>query len=186
VAYAAHGVQSPRMAYWWPVAFPRMIEIARLGFSIEGWFYPVHPLPTVVALAAHYLRVLGRLGGQSFPLPERCDLETAEQMVTWLVDQVRDGRPLILTTLTGAAVRLAIAAKESGRSLAGVTLHVGSEAVTDTRRELLEASGAQIFVGYGSVELPRVSSGCASPVDADDMHLMSTKYALGQRSRSTR
>ena len=67
--------------FWWPFPIFQFLTCARLGYPLVDWFYPVHPLPRRVLVAAHYLTMLGRLAGVPFPLPERCDVQTPERLV---------------------------------------------------------------------------------------------------------
>jgi len=86
--------------------------------------------------------------------------------------------------MPSAGVRIGIAASEAGRDLRGVTLFVGGEAMTDTRRQQMEAAGAQAIVRYSSTELPALSYSCATPTGADDVHVMLSQYAMVQRTRA--
>ena len=95
------------------------------------------------------------------------------------------GEPLVLWTMTSAGMRIAVAAQEAGLSLSGATIMVGGEAVTDIRRQQIEASGARVLARYTSTELPGLSHGCATPYAPDDMHLVMDRYAVVGRSRLT-
>jgi hypothetical protein len=183
LALEAHGLHRPPVAFWWPIALPRMAAVARIGCPVVGWFYPVHPLPKLAHLMAYYQALLGRLGGYRFPLPERCDLETPEQMVDWLTMQLQTGRSIVVWTMASAGVRIGIAASAAGRDLRGVTLFIGSEAVTDTRRRHMESSGAQVIARYTSTEFVGLAYSCPTSAAADDVHVMLDRYAIVERLR---
>jgi hypothetical protein len=180
---AAHGVERPRTAFWWPVPVQHMIMYGMLGYPVTGWFYPVHPLPIMATVAARYLAAVGRLAGYDFPLPERCDLSTPERMVDWLTTQVSAGGPLVMLTMSSATARLSSAASSTGRRLEGVTLCLAGEPTTEARRRHVEASAARTIVQYSSVELGGLSYGCATPDAADDVHVITDRYAVVQRRR---
>lgn len=181
--FGAHAVTSPTIAFWWPVAVLGIIAIAKLGHPMAGWFYPVHPLPRLVHVAAHYLAFLGSLSGHRFPLPERFDLDQPERVVDWMHGQLRTRRPLVMWTTASAGLRIGIAAAARGFDLSGAVLLVGSEAVTDTRYRQMASTGARVIVGYGTTELPRLGNSCATPTHADDVHVMTGQYAMVTRQR---
>ena len=87
------------------------------------------------------------------------------------------------TTASSAAARVAIAARDAGFDLAAVTFVVKSEPLTAARRQLIEDTSAQVIVLYGSMEVPTVSTGCATSTLPDDMHLAADLIALITRPR---
>lgn len=184
IVLAAHAVHRPRLVFWWPVALPRMAMVAKLGYPVAGWFYPVHPLPRRVHLAAWHQALLGRLVGHRFPRPVRCDLEHAEQLAAWIAARRPRERPIVIWTMASAGARLASAARRAGHDLRGVTLFVGSEAITEARREQMAASGARVLMRYTSTELPGLSYACATPRAPDDVHVTLDRYAIVPRRRA--
>jgi hypothetical protein len=183
ITLEAHGVVRPRHAFWSPGPLHWLFSSAKLDQPVIAWFYPLHPFPPVVRWLARYLAVLGRLGGHRFPIPERADLERPEWMVQWVTEHLAGERPLVLWAMASAATRLSIAAREAGRDLTGLTIRLVGEPVTEARRSHIEASGAQCIVQYSTVEIPALSYSCATPLAADDVHIMSDRYAMIQRSR---
>ena len=153
----AHEINEPAAAFWWPVPVAQSLMFARIGRPSVGWFYPVHPLPRTVPLAAGYVRWIARTVGHAMPRPQRCDLDTPGPILAWAVEQLATGRPLVLWTTASAAARLGIGAREAGVSLRGLTTIIGSEAVTEARRQHVEASAP------GSLPSTAPSSCRASP-----------------------
>jgi hypothetical protein len=180
---AAHDVVGPRHAFWSPGPLHWLFSSAKLGQPVIAWFYPLHPFPLAVRLLARYLVPLGLAAGHRFPIPERADLERPDWMVDWVADHLAGAQPLVLWTMASAATRLSIAAREAGRDLTGLTIRLVGEPVTEARRQHIEASGAQCIVQYSTVEIPALSYSCATPRAADDVHIMTDRYALIQRSR---
>jgi hypothetical protein len=180
----AHGISNPRHAFWSPGPLHWLFSSAKLNQPVIAWFYPLHPFPLVVWLLARYLAPLGRLGGHEFPIPRRADLERPEWMVDWVADHLAGDRPLVLWAMASAATRLCIAAREAGRDLTGLTIRLVGEPVTEARRQHIEASGAKCIVQYSTVEIPALSYSCATPLAADDVHIMTDRYALIQRRRA--
>ena len=179
----AHGVRRPRLAYWLPAPVHHLIISGMLGQPASAWFYPVHPLPTPARLVGHFLALVGRASGCSFPSPRRCDLGAPEALVAWLGGELREGRPLVLFTMPGAGARLAAAAAGAGLDLRGLVLMIAGEPVTWARRRQAEATGARVAVAYGSVELSGLSYSCATPTAADDVHVMVDRFAVVPRRR---
>jgi hypothetical protein len=183
IVLEAHGVSEPRQVVWWPVPMAQILASARLGNPTLRWFYPVHPLPPMVRLAARYIALVGRLAGCRLPRPERCDLERPEPLAAWLAEQLRDGHPMVVWTLTGLGARLGLAATAAGLDLRGSTFMVAGEPVTDERRRQMEASGAQLVVVYGSIEISAPAYSCATPLVSDDLHAMVDRFVMFPRPR---
>ena len=180
---AAHGLDRPEVAAWWPSGPPWFLLAARVGLATPAWYYPVHPLPRVLWLAAAQLKLLGQLGGHVFPLPRRCDLDSPEPLLEWLVGCQRQGRSIMLVTMPSAAARLAIAAVRAGLDLRGTTIVAVGEPMTEARRAQIAAAGARMIVLYASVEFYMIAGSCGTPREPDDTHLMLDQYALIQRPR---
>lgn len=184
LAQDAHGLRQPRHAFWMTGPVWWALIYGKLGQPVDGWFHPLPTLPWRVRLGTPYLRALGRLGGQAWPAPAPCDLNDPLPLARWLAERARPERPIVLTTTSSAAARVAGAARAAGLGLDGVTFVVKSEPLTETRRALVEGVGGRAIVLYGSMELPTVASGCASPTSADDMHLAADLVALITRRRA--
>jgi hypothetical protein len=180
----AHGVRRPRHAFWSPGPLHWLFSSAKLEQPVIAWFYPLHPFPLVVRMLARYLAPLGKLAGHDFPIPRRADLERPEGRVGWVTGHLAGDRPLVLWTMASAATRLCVAAREAGRDLSGLTIRLVGEPVTEARRQHIEASGARCIVQYSTVEIPALSYSCATPLAADDVHIMTDRYALVQRRRA--
>jgi hypothetical protein len=183
LAQQAHGLDRPRHAFWMTGPVWWALIYGKLDQPVDGWFHPLEPLHWRVRIGAPYLRLLGRLGGQRWPQPLACDLRSPEPLARWLAERAAESRPLLLTTASSAATRVAIAADAAGLSLVGVTFVVKSEPLTETRRRLIESTGARVLVLYGSMEVPTIGSGCATPAAPDDMHLAADLHAVITRRR---
>lgn len=184
VALEAHGIREAGFVSWWGVPFTHLVMFPRIGRTSVGWFYPVHPLPRIVPIAARYLCLLGSLAGASLPLPRRSDLADPEPIVRWITNRLA-GEALILWATPSAGVRLSVAARDLGRSLHGLTMIVGGEPITPARQRTMADSGARLLSRYGSVELGGVANDCATPSDADDMHVYTERWAAVQLRRPT-
>jgi hypothetical protein len=180
----AHGLERPRHAFWMTGPVWWALIYGKLDQPVDGWFHPLRELPWQVRFGMPYLRLLGRLGGQRWPRPVACDLRQPLPLARWLNRHANGRQPVVLTTASSAAARVAVAARDAGISLRGVTFVVKSEPLTEARRDLIEAAEARVIVLYGSMEVPTIGSGCATPTTADDMHVATDLTALITRRRA--
>ena len=180
---SAHGLTDARHVFWVTQQIITMIAYSLLGQEIVRWFYPVHPLPPKLRAGARLLTMAGRLTGHRIPVPRHVDVQEARRLAHWLDDRPRDGRPLVFSTLTSLAMRVAIAAREGGIDLTGVTFRVQSEPVTEARHGHLRASGARVIDNYSLIEATNLAFSCADPGLRDDLHARTDQYALIERDR---
>jgi hypothetical protein len=89
----------------------------------------------------------------------------------------------VIDTSASAALRLALAAKQAGTSLANVTFLTSGEPLTPTKVAAIRGSGAHAFSYYSFTEFGRATFGCASPASADDAHICLDIAAIITRRR---
>ena len=180
---AAFGVEGARHVFWLTNPLTTMLLAKKLGGEAALWVHPLRIFPTKGKLAARYFNVMGRLVNSSFPMPQLLEPGDADRLVTWLVRQPHDGRPWVVDTVPSSAVRLAVAARDLGVSLEGVTFALQSEPVTEARYRHMVESGARVMAYYTSIEMSNVAASCALGSAADDLHLFADRYALVERER---
>jgi hypothetical protein len=180
---AARGIRNPEIGFWWPSAGQHLIAARRAGMPAPMWFYPVHPLPWPVWVAAVHQRLVGALAGHAFPLPHRGDLERPTAVLNALLNRVRGSRTLLFQTMPSAAARLSTEAARRGVRLDGVVFIAIGEPITPARRDAIANAGAGLITMYGSVEMPAMGGACGSPDVVDDVHVMTNLYAIIQRER---
>ena len=105
-------------------------------------------------------------------------------MARWLVDRVKHGNGVCVTTYASSAVRIAAAAKEKGVSLDGVCFITLGEPFTEAKQRIVEAAGARGLVRYAFTEGGIIGYGCTIPRASDDVHFLNDCYELIQRSRA--
>ena len=130
---AAHGLAGARHVMWVTASVNPMVSYLKLGQEIVRWFTQVPVLPLKAALAARLLVLGAHLGGRRLPAPRFLDAGETPGFVAWIDRRPRDGRPLVVNTLTSMAVRIAVAAQDRGVDLTGVTFRLQSEPLTDAR-----------------------------------------------------
>ncbi len=183
VAHAAHGITRPEHVFWMTAPIVNMLSFARMGEPTAAWFYPLEELPSATRIGARYVAAIGRLGGYRFPIPRTASLQNTGHIVDWLAPRMRAGRTVCLSATASAAVRVAVAAAERGLVLDGVYFLTSGEPVTAARRRELDASGARTIVNYGMVEAGLMAISCGAPDGPDDLHVLSSRFALIRRPR---
>src|SRR5687767_9846398 len=178
---AAHGLTDEHTVFWLTSPLSHLLARAKLGQRHYTWLHPLSVFPLVAHLGAHYLRQLGRLSGHDFPLPRYFDVMRPDLLAAWLDRRPRRGRNLVLNTMPSVAVRVAIAAREAGIGLSGVTFMLQGEPVTSARHRHMTESGAHIIVFYGTMETMFIGHSCAEPTAPDDLHFSGDRYALVER-----
>jgi hypothetical protein len=179
--FAAHGLDRPLHAFWLTNPIAQMLIYSKLGHRVLRWDHMRDPFPVSARLAASGFRALARAGGRTLPTPRFLHPNAAGELADWLSGRPRDGSQVVLSTLSSAAVRVAVAAAERGLDLEGVTFHVQSEPVTEARFAHLTAGGARVITNYGSIESPGIAYSCATPTAPDDLHVFTQRYALIER-----
>jgi hypothetical protein len=184
VSLAAHGLGAADQVLWHTAPLRDLLLQAALGKRTAAWFHPLAPLPWQVRAVSGYLAGLSSLLGHPMPAPVWADLREPRRLLDWLSGHLDAGRPIALTTLGGAAVRLARLARERGVSLAGLACLMRGEPFTEAKVELVESAGARAIDSYGFVEAGGiVGYGCPERTAVDDVHLFSDRLALVQRRR---
>lgn len=179
----AHGMTRARHVFWVTNPLPPLLTYTTLRQPIVRWFHPVSPFPPKAWVVAKCFQVSGRLAGHRLPMPRFLDLQEADRLARWLAGRPRDGHRLVIGTMTSAAVRIAVAAREAGIDLSDVTFRVQSEPVTPARHEHLVSTGARVFISYSLTEMIDLALSCATPSAPDDLHFAADRYALVSRQR---
>lgn len=182
----AHGVRDAAFVFWMGAPINWLLTVPRVGGRTVAWCYPLHDTPWSYALGARYLSFLARLGGARIPAPQFLDIQHPERMARLLADQLRRETSVVLSCPVSSSVRVALAAREAGISLAGLNVIAMSEPTTAERRRHLEAVGARVLTRYSTMESGPIAAGCATPTAPDDGHIFLDRFALIDRPTVTR
>lgn len=182
--FDAHGLSNGRRLFWMTNPITQMLITMKLRGEMVGWLHPVDPLPRQGRVAGAALALLGRPFGHRLPRPRFLDAGRPDRMAALLHRRPRDGRPLIVSTVPSAAVRVAMAAQEASIDLAGVTFHLTGEPLTAARHQHITRSGARVYASYAAIELSAIAYSCAAAETADDLHLLTNRVAVVERERS--
>ncbi|HEV8339063.1 MAG TPA: hypothetical protein VGR25_05325 [bacterium] len=180
--FAAHGWLGRPLLFWIPSYFAvnnRFLMGAKFGQPPVRRFSPLEDGPRQRSSSA--LREWLVRWATGFPTMEVVPLAEAWRVGEALVQLLDQGMQPCLNTSSSAAVRVALAMMERGRSLGGVSFLLGGEPVTSDRRETIEASGAKAVATYGFSEAGGVGVQCPQPRAADDVHLFLDAFAVIQR-----
>ena len=182
IALASLGLSRPRQAFWLGAPLSWMLVAAKLRHPILTWLSPLRSPPLRLRVGARVVQGLTMLAGQPFPLPCFQDLQDTRPVVEWIVRAQREPDLVFLTT-PSSATRIASTALDLGADLSGTTFLLQNEPVTVARHRQIAATGARMLTRYGAVETTTPTFGCTTPATPDDVHLMSDRYALVERSR---
>ena len=185
-------LESSPMAIWRPLppgvaGIKKLFMQAKLGKSMERWFSQnQHRLGLknlksflFVSYALHASRILGT----GIPTPEFTPVDSADRVAGWLARKAAQGSPGHLDTNATCGVRALLAAKETGLDIAGSFLRFGGEPYTITKAKLVDEAGCRAASHYSMSEVGTIGIACADATELDDVHLISSKMAVLQRSR---
>jgi len=193
LVYEAHGLLNAPTALWRGLlpevtGLSNLLQGARMGNVPRRWFVPVTPAqvrqPLRYRLATRHIILLSRLFGVALPSPEPLPLDQAVVLARWAAATAAAcGRSLVRCS-PSAAVRLALAAREAGLDLTGVTIMGGGEPGTPGKVAQILRSGARWIPNYVMSEAGYIGAGCARPADESDMHFLKDGLALIQHPRA--
>jgi hypothetical protein len=159
-----------------------LLSFALAGKPPDAWFCHLPETSGTGAPWSLWLRGLtfaSRAFGVRLPRPVLAEVERPDTLVRWLRD--RASRGATVATFPGSALRLVARADAIGVSLPPVTFILGGEPVTARKRALIEDRGHRVYPWYGAVDAGRIAIGCLAPTSADDMHLLTDRFAAIER-----
>ncbi len=191
LGYEAHGLRGVPIGQWRGI-LPNTSAINNLfrGGALIGqvhtkWFSPspwrlrrLRPRLTTLFIVA-----VGRLSGVRLPWPEHVGLDRADVVARWAAETAAAHGACVLRCVASMAVRVAVAARDHGLSLAGVTIMVGGEPITPAKVAEITRSGARWIPTYAFTEGGNIGMGCARPEGGDDIHLYRDIHAVIQAPR---
>jgi hypothetical protein len=182
VMLEALGVDGQPLVLYYPAASTagnaHLISFALAGRPPAAWFCHLQQSASTLSQWRLWFRGLvaaSRLRGVVLPLPQAADVESPRTLVEWL--RQRAPRGAVVATFPGSALRIQRWARAVGVSLPPVTWILGGEPVSAVKRQRLEEDGHRVYPWYGAVDTGRVAIGCLRPASADDMHLLTDRFA---------
>jgi hypothetical protein len=178
----ALGALDAPLALYYPApsaaGIAHLLSFALAGKPPDAWFCHLPEAAGAALPWSRWLRALclaARAGDVRLPLPQLAAVEQPLPLVDWLHRHARDGG--VVATFPGSALRLDAYAASIGRPLPPLTFILGGEPVTPRKRARLESHGHRVYPWYGAVDAGRIAIGCLAPEAADDMHLLSDRFA---------
>jgi hypothetical protein len=156
------------------------LTFARRGLHYEKWF----ALGGTFRGSGHYRMVTrfllteARLLGVPLNFPHYLPQNDFLPVAQWIAKRCSEGEKPILWSNVSGGVRVAAAASEAGLDISGTTCLIGSEPLTDAKREIIEAAGCEAFARYGISELGQVGAACPHMNEGDTVHVCRDALAV--------
>jgi hypothetical protein len=165
----------------------RCVRARALGYPIERWF-------TVggawgrsghYRIMTHVMVALANLFGAGAPWPVCLPLNDFSPVARWAARRRAEGVACMVGSFTSAGVRVAAAAAEAGLDISGTLFLVGGEALTDSKRAVIERAGAQVYPSYWIHEVGPVGHACRRMNTGNCVHLFEDSVAvIGYRRKA--
>jgi len=184
--FAAHDRLASPVIFWTPVyaaVVNRQLMCAKFGRQLVRWFSSGDGGTRKARVSAACIHGLVRWAAH-FPKPEFVPPQQGAKIGAYLVELVDQGERPCVVTSPSAAVRISLVMQQQGVSLRNVMFLLGSEPLTPTRKETIEACGAKAVPTYGFSEGGSVGSQCPNPAAADDIHISLDAYAVIPRAQT--
>jgi hypothetical protein len=165
----------------------QLLIYSSIGAPPKRWF--ARWLPHKSRYDYNYLNtqlivLTGKLSGIDLPWPEFVNAQEVERkIVLWIEENKRHRRPSAITTSATNATRIAQAGWKMGVSLAGATFVCAGEPMTDTKRTIIERTGAKVTIRFSYGGSVTVGMGCGNPLYTDDVHVNQYMLALISHER---
>lgn len=104
-----------------------------------------------------------------------------EPVARWMEQRVSEGRPPLVSASASSAVRIA----SLGLDLTGSVFELGGEALTRAKLDAIQSCGASVLNFYALCETGPLGIGCSKPNEIDEVHLISAKVAVTERTITT-
>ena len=166
-----------------PMGLRTVLLFIGAGMTPEKWFSPIRVGWNRQGLQGRALMLFTLLASRLFgrPLPRPRHLGQESEMVAYLAEAVRQGRPALVCCEPSRWVRTCAAAKQAGADIRGTAFWGGGEPYTSGKAAVLEEAGAVAAPNYGSHEAGNIGLSCGNPGEPDDMHFLSDRLAVLQR-----
>jgi len=187
-----YAVSDAPVILWFPIlpgnaGIMNVFRQAKIGHTPIRWFSQVDERniqpPLKDRMATRFVSSAGRIFGKTLPRPEYLDLNQAYKIAEYILKLQNDFPRCSIWTYVSSAVRIAAAARARNWSLKGACFFVAGEPITQTRKDEITSSGADVIPYYALSEAGIAAYGCAKPKEPDDMHILSDHIALINRSK---
>ena len=156
----------------------QLLAFALAGKPPDAWFCHLPESQSSAIPWSFWLRVLAstaKVAGVTLTLPQLAEVEKPERLLAWLHRHAPQGA--VVVTFPGSALRLQAYSERIRRPMPPSIFILGGEPITARKRTLLENRGHRVYPWYGAVDAGRIAIGCLKPEAADDMHLLTDRFA---------
>jgi len=155
------------------------------GTEQTRWFAQTRPATPRQLAVTYGTLLLARSLGHSVPLPEYLPLCDAGRLLTIATRAVARRGGCVISTYVSSAMAICRVALRRRASLEGVLFLPSAEPLTESRRRLIQETGARVAVSYWSTELGLIASACPQCTKGhDEMHVWTDSVAVVQPSPS--
>jgi hypothetical protein len=190
--YDAHGILNMPTAIWNGI-LPDSSGIvgallrSSIGQVPQKWFSPIPPGDVKTSLkdrlATRYIVNMGRLFGVRLPRPEPVSVTQAIQVARWAADTLKVHGTCLIVAHVSKALRVSLEAREEGLDLTGAVFWLVGEPPTPAKVKQITKAGARFISSYPFTETGYIGTGCARPVDENDIHFFRDRLVLTQHPR---
>jgi hypothetical protein len=164
-----------------------VLRYARLGKPVERWFSQSRLSFNLKNFRFYIFTMWGilasRMFGKPIPMPEHVPFNEAYRIANWLETKKTNGTPAVMDTNVSSAVRICLAAQERGRDIAGTFFRLGGEPYTQAKANIIKQTGSRAYCNYSMTEVGTIGLPCANPEHLDEVHLLTDKIGVIQRTR---
>ncbi len=152
----------------------------RRGSPVDRWF----ALAGSFRDSWHYraftkfLVLEARMLGIKTEFPTYLPSNDFSQVALHLARRRSEGANCLFSASVSLAVRVAAAAAEEGLDISGILFSVHGEALTEAKREVIEATGAKPYPGYTISELGKIGGPCRQMDQGNCVHVCLDSVAL--------
>ena len=153
---------------------------ARAGGKVERWY----TVGGTLAEAGHYragtnlLVFIARRLGAEVAYPSYLPPNDFSPVARWIAARRAEGVAGAMSSPVSPAVRVAAAAAEQGLDIRGTIFISGGEALTEAKRRVIAAAGAEIYPGYWIHEIGPVGFSCRQMECLNGVHLYQDSVAV--------
>ena len=155
---------------------------ARMGYRVERWFAlgssgrNLHYKAITAALVSRL-----RLAGAKIPLPTYLEQGDFSPVAEFIARRKREGVRSNVMGMVSSITRIAAAAIDLGADISGTIALVTGESLTDAKREVIEATGIEVFPSYATSEFGGIGMPCRQMNTGNRVHVSVDKIALISR-----
>jgi hypothetical protein len=169
----------------WPIlpstfSLRSAVFLSRRGTPVDRWF----ALGGTLRNSAHYrtmtklLALEARLLGMNVPLPVSLPQNNFSPVARWLARRRSEGMDCLLSSTVSNVVRVAAAAAEAGLDISGTLARTAGEALTDSKRAVIEAAGVKPYPAYTIAEIGRIGCSCLQMDKGNSVHVCLDSVAV--------